>query len=61
MDQSAQRRVPIEPQRVDAPLTSSAVLLTLALTDVSAGSDSVATVRGVLLSLIHISEPTRPY
>ena len=41
MDQSAQRRVPIEPQRVDAPLTSSAVLLTLALTDVSAGSDSV--------------------
>ncbi|WP_448656431.1 Dyp-type peroxidase [Microbacterium lacticum] len=56
MDQSAQRRVPIEPQRVDAPLTSSAVLLTLALTDVSAGSDSVATVRGVLADLEDITK-----
>ena len=36
MDQSAQRRVPIEPQRVDAPLTSSAVLLTLTLADPAA-------------------------
>ena len=56
MDQSAQRRVPIKPQRVDAPLTSSAVLLTLALTDVSAGSDSVATVRGVLADLEDITK-----
>lgn len=56
MDQSAQRRVPIEPQRIDAPLTSSAVLLTLALTDVSAGSDSVATVRGVLADLEDITK-----
>lgn len=38
MEQSAQRRVPIESQRVDAPLTSSAVLLTLTLTDPAAGS-----------------------
>lgn len=56
MDQSAQRRVPIEPQRVDAPLTSSAVLVTLALTDVSAGSGSVATVRGVLADLEDITK-----
>lgn len=41
-------RVPIEPQSVDAPLTESAVLLTLTLTQ---RPDAVATVRGVLGSL----------
>ncbi len=50
---SAQRRVPIEPQRVDAPLTSSAVLLTLALTD---AQNAVATVRDVLSSVEDITK-----
>lgn len=50
---SAQRRVPIEPQRVDAPLTSSAVLLTLEVTD---AADAVATVRDVLASVEDITK-----
>ena len=53
MEQSAQRRVPIESQRVDAPLTSSAVLLTLTLTDPAAGSEAVRIVRGVLAGRGH--------
>ena len=44
-DESGAGRVPIEPQRVDAPLTSSAVLLTLTLTQAVGAVD---TVRGVL-------------
>ena len=45
---SGMRRVPIEAQAVDAPLTSSAVFLTLTLSDVP---DAAATVRGVLASI----------
>lgn len=45
MSDSAARRVPIEPQSVDAPLTSSAVLLTLVL---GSAPGAVDTVRGVL-------------
>ena len=56
MEQSAQRRVPIESQRVDAPLTSSAVLLTLTLTDPAAGSEAVRIVRGVLADLEDITK-----
>ena len=43
--ESGAGQVPIEPQRVDAPLTSSAVLLTLTLTQAVGAVD---TVRGVL-------------
>lgn len=50
---SAQRRVPIESQRVDAPLTSSAVLLTLAMTD---AAEATATVRDVLSSIEDITK-----
>lgn len=46
-------RVPIEPQRVDAPLTASAVLLTLALTD---APDAAATVGGVLGGLADVTK-----
>ncbi|WP_431804154.1 Dyp-type peroxidase [Microbacterium sp. bgisy203] len=48
MSDSAQRRVPIEPQRVDAPLTSNAIMLTLTLTS---APDAVATVRSALASV----------
>ncbi|HKT57633.1 MAG TPA: Dyp-type peroxidase [Microbacterium sp.] len=46
-------RVPIEPQRVDAPLTSSAVLLTLTLTT---APDAAARVRTVLGSLSDVTK-----
>ena len=39
------RRVPIEPQRVDAPLTQSATFLVLSVTD---GPDAIRTVRSML-------------
>ena len=42
------RRVPMEPQRVDAPLTASATFLVLTLTD---APDAATRVRGVLGSL----------
>src|SRR2546423_1378192 len=44
---SMSRRVPIEPQRVDAPLTQSATFLVLSVTD---GSDAIRTVRSTLAS-----------
>jgi putative iron-dependent peroxidase len=50
---STKDRVPIEPQRVDAPLTESAVLLTLAVTD---APDAVARVREVLASLTDVTK-----
>ena len=46
-------RVPIEPQRVDAPLTSSAVLLTLTLTE---DPDAAARVRNVLGALSDVTK-----
>jgi len=46
-------RVPIEPQRVDAPLTQSATFLVLSVTN---GSDSVKTVRSTLASLDDLSK-----
>ncbi len=42
------RRVPIEPQRVDAPLTQSAVLLTLTISGVAGATDTVRSVLGGL-------------
>lgn len=42
------RRVPIEPQRVDAPLTLSATFLVLSVTD---GPDAIRTVRSTLASI----------
>jgi putative iron-dependent peroxidase len=42
------RRVPIEPQRVDAPLTQSATFLVLSVTD---GPDAIRTVRSTLASI----------
>ncbi|WP_197061082.1 Dyp-type peroxidase [Microbacterium mangrovi] len=45
---SSNARVPIEPQRVDAPLTSSAVLLTLTLTDAPDAAERVREVLGAL-------------
>jgi len=45
---SGSRRVPIEAQRIDAPLTGSAVFLTLTL---DKGTDAAATVRDVLSSV----------
>ena len=41
-------RVPIEPQRVDAPLTQSATFLVLSISD---GSDAVKTIRSTLAGL----------
>lgn len=48
MTEDAARRVPIEPQSVDAPLTQSAVFLVLTMQD---DPDSVATVRSALGSV----------
>ena len=42
------RRVPIEPQRVDAPLTQSATFLVLS---VASGPDAIRTVRSTLASI----------
>jgi len=42
------RRVPIEPQRIDAPLTQSATFLVLSVTD---GPDAIRTVRSTLASI----------
>jgi putative iron-dependent peroxidase len=42
------RRVPIEPQRVDAPLTQSATFLVLSITD---GSDAIRTACSTLASI----------
>jgi porphyrinogen peroxidase len=42
------RRVPIEPQRVDAPLTQSATFLVLSVTD---GPDAIRTIRSTLASI----------
>lgn len=47
------RRVPIEPQRVDAPLTRSAVFLVLTVRDTP---DAVTTVRGVLGDLADVTK-----
>ncbi len=47
MTDSATRRVPIEPQRVDAPLTSCAIMLTLTVTT---APDAISTVRAALAS-----------
>lgn len=46
-------RVPIEPQRVDAPLTESAVLLTLTIVE---APDAIATVRSVLGGLADVTK-----
>nr|WP_201469939.1 Dyp-type peroxidase [Microbacterium hydrocarbonoxydans] len=45
MSASSSRRVPIESQKVDAPLTSSATFLVLQIAD---GADAAATVRDVI-------------
>jgi putative iron-dependent peroxidase len=50
---STNGRVPIEPQRVDAPLTASAVLLTLSLTD---APDAPERVRAVLGGLADVTK-----
>ena len=42
------RRVPIEPQRVDAPLTRAATFLVLSVTD---GPDAIRTVRSTIASI----------
>lgn len=42
------RRVPIEPQRVDAPLTQSATFLVLSVTD---GPDTIRTIRSTLAGI----------
>ena len=48
MSSSSSRRVPIEAQKVDAPLTSSATFL---VAEVRAGADAAATVRDVISGL----------
>lgn len=50
---SEARRVPIEPQRVDAPLTRSAVFLVLTVEDTQ---EAVATVRSVLGALADVTK-----
>lgn len=47
------RRVPIEPQRVDAPLTRSATFLVLSVTD---NPDAIDTVRSALASVDDLSK-----
>lgn len=47
------RRVPIEPQRVDAPLTSSATFLVLAVAD---GDKATSTVRSTLASVADLTK-----
>jgi len=47
------RRVPIEPQRVDAPLTQSATFLVLSVTD---DPDAIRTVRSTLTSIDDLSK-----
>ncbi len=47
------RRVPIEPQRVDAPLTQSATFLVMSVTN---SSDAIRTVRSTLASIDNLAK-----
>jgi putative iron-dependent peroxidase len=50
---SADLRVPIEPQRIDAPLTQSAIFLVLTVRD---APDAIATVQNTLAGLAGLTK-----